>query len=489
MAFGFPDKIEDKDILFISCNEGWETIPAPEFVSVAKTVTTINEYNGIGGQISRSVQTTRGPAVEVNNQFFADDYAFCARAYGYGCNSGGSCKFRGLNDIIQGTVTTEYTYSETSGELVKRETVSRNTKLSAAQPFDWRSSIENGLPTDFKSEYAEDAFLAELYVAQIVTAEYYIENGLNVEFTTTLVSPTSRGVGINAGDINAGGPDGIKSTTKRFSTTTSTREQRPDTTKSLTVNTIEQKTLVVLNENSYEGPDVAGPYVEERQVPIPIILNTEEEVSEAVSEYSQYLKKFIKGDFYGMQVAESLRSEICTGWAPGMAFRLADPQSDVISAMRMDACSWGVTQEESIVVTNGIWTGTSSGTLSVQSNLEGNSTPSLAGGAPTPAPGAGAPPTVSDDVVYQSYEFNISAAMSLDGGVFNPGGGQVPADLTEDERTSDIEMCTIVYCSGSTVGPGDLLGISGIGSLPTDSNGQLIVQGATVVDNDLFSDV
>ena len=76
---------------------------------------------------------------------------------------------------------------------------------------------------------------------------------------------------------------------------------------------------------------------------------------------------------------------------------------------------------------------------------------------------------------------------NLQGYVVAPGDGVISSDLTEDQRTAEVEMCIINYCSGSIVGPGDLLEISGLGTLPADSNGQLIVEGATVVDPDVFS--
>jgi len=521
----FPDKIDLNDVVWISCNQGWETVPAPDFISATKTVITSSEYEGIGGQLSRTVETTRGPALEVNNQYFADDYAYCQRTYGYGCNAGGSCKYKGLDEIIQGTVVTEYKYADETGELIERKVTQSNTRLSAAQPFDWRSSLENGLPTDFNLTYGTANFLAKMYRARVEFTEYYKENGVNVELTTTYVSPASRGIGINAGNISAGGPDGIKTTVKRFSTTTSARPARPDTTKQLSVDTISKETLIIVNRGGYQGPGVAGPYTIEKQVPVPLVLETEEEVEQAIEEYSQYIKKFVKGDMYGLQVAETLRSEICQGWAPGMAFRYADPGANKISAMRMDACTWGVTPEESVVVTNGIWTGFSSGTLDVGSNLVGHSTPELppgaagnydlgdvlfnlgdgptessaplvplnggvggqSGGAPAAPAAPSPPPSVSNDRVLESYEFNITVEQSLQGYVVAPGEGVISPDLTEDQRTAEVEMCIINYCNGSIVGPGDLLEVSGLGTLPADSNGQLIVEGATVVDPDVFS--
>ena len=92
MPFGFPDKIDLDDVVWTSCNTGWTTIPAPEFVTANKTVVSTSEYKAIGGQISRTYEETRGPALEVNSQYFADDFSFCVRAFGYGCNTGGSCK-------------------------------------------------------------------------------------------------------------------------------------------------------------------------------------------------------------------------------------------------------------------------------------------------------------------------------------------------------------------------------------------------------------
>lgn len=512
MPFGFPDKIDLDDVVWTSCNTGWTTIPAPEFVTANKTVVSTSEYKAIGGQISRTYEETRGPALEVNSQYFADDFSFCVRAFGYGCNTGGSCKYRGLNEIIQGTVETLYEYAEESGELVKQTAIRRNTLLSAAQPFDWRSSIEGGMPVDFKMEYGEEGFLSNRYTAEVTITEYYKEAGKNIELTTTLVSPASRGIGINQpGEINATGPDGIKSTTKRFSTTTSTRPGRPDSANSLTVETVEKEVLILLDVgNTYTGPEVSGPYVIERQIPVPMLYDTQDEVDAAVESYSQYLQKFIKGDLYGVQVAESLRSEICDGWKPGMPFRYADTQNNKISALRMDACTWGVTQDESIVVTNGVWTGFSDGSLAVGDNLVGNSTPELppaspspspgpsptppsgggggqSGGTPTPPPSPSPPPQIENDRVVQNYQFSISIEANLSGYVTAPGNGQIPPDLSEEDRTYDIEECLIMFCEGSVVGTGDLLAVDRNGTMPSDEQAQLIIDGATIVVADVFA--
>ena len=64
-----------------------------------------------------------------------------------------------------------------------------------------------------------------------------------------------------------------------------------------------------------------------------------------------------------------------TNWRPGMPFRYYDPTRQVLMAMRMDACSWGVSQEQAAFVTEGLWNGFSNGTVSLPSNVIGNSSP------------------------------------------------------------------------------------------------------------------
>lgn len=473
--------------VWTSCNEGWTSVPAPTFVSATKTVTSTSEYNGIGGQLSRTIQETRGPALEVSPQYFADSYSFCTRLYGYGCNTSGSCKMEGLEPILQGSSTTEYTYSD-SGELESTKVTNRNTRLSAAKPFDWRSDIQNGFPTDFKTEYGSDEFLSRMYIASVVTTTYSKEKGKNVEEVVTIESPATRGTGISDGPIDASSSNGIKTSVRRVSTTTSSLGERPDSVVSLTADTIALETTIRISPKSnYTGPGVAGPYEIEKQIPVPLLLETEEEVSQAVNAYSSYISKFIKGDLYGLQIGESLRSDICDQWEPGLSFRYSDPANNKISAMRMDACSWGVTQEESIVVTNGIWTGFSRGTLQVNSNLTGNSMPSLEDSAPTPPSPPSTPPAIIDDQVPQSLFVDVSGSMNLSGYVHAPGGGSISPLPSGDDILFNIEMASAIFCEGSVVGPGDLLSATGGGDIPAEANGQLITEGATIIIQDVFA--
>ncbi len=488
MAYKGPE-----GVIWVSCNEGWQSVPAPVFVPATKVVETVSEYDAIGGQISRTIQTTSGPAIEVNQQYFADEFAFCSRLYGYGCNTEGSCPMDGLQTIVQGQTETVYEYSET-GELQIVTTTNRNTRLSAAQPFDWRSTIENGFPTEFKRAYGGEKFLKRLYNASIRETVYSQVNGVNEEFVTTRLSAASRGIGINAASIDAAGPSAIISTERRKSTTTSVLSERPNSTIQLSSDTVDKKTTLVLTKNGYtSSPGVAGPYILEKQVPVPLILSDLDEIEATIDTFGQYVKKFTQGDLYGLQIAESLRGDIANNWEPGMSFRYADPANNKISAMRMDACAWGVTQDEAIVVTNGIWTGFSSGTLEISGNLQGNVSPNLPEDpdpspfSEDPDPDPSPPISINNDKVSESFFFTVDAEMNLSSGVYTPGGGVIPPLPTGGEKRMEVELTTSVFCTGSIVGPGDLVETDGLGGLPADSGGQIIIDGATIVDQDVFS--
>ena len=84
-----------------SCSEGYETVKSTITVPATNTQRSESHYKGLGGQITYRYSETRGPAIEVNNQYFADAYASCRYTYATACNPGGDCPLVGTETILQ----------------------------------------------------------------------------------------------------------------------------------------------------------------------------------------------------------------------------------------------------------------------------------------------------------------------------------------------------------------------------------------------------
>lgn len=235
-----------------------------------------------------------------------------------------------------------------------------------------------------------------------------------------------------------------------------------------------------MRRSSYnEAVNAAGPYSVDNNVPVPFLFDNNTDLTNAVNAYAEYLKRCVRGDSYGLQIAERLRSDIATGWYPGMPFRYADPGENLVLAMRMDACTWGVDQDGAAVITDGLWVGVSDGTLVIGDNTVGN-------------PNAGAP-TGENQVINETYVnsgeviFNVDVNMTFQVLMQPSGGGDgvyTPAPSTN--HTNEYFTFT-VWTTGIIYGPGSLVETTGTGGLPASNNGVLVTQGATVVDADIFT--
>lgn len=473
----------------LACNENWTTEPSPQFLPATKVATERTEYKGPSAQVSTRTVATVGPAVEVNSQYYSDVYAFCVSAYGIYCAPNGGCSFAGMEAVQQSRTITTYEYGRSS-ELVSTLQETFVTQLSAAQPFDWRSGLISGQPQDFRYLSA-----SAMFRSQVVEVNYSKEGNNNVQTTTTWTSIAAGGqTGIDFGNLDA--LSGIKTVTKRLSSTNIPLDLRPDTPNSPVTQTEEASTVVVLFSDSYVSPPTeAGPYVVDESIGVPLRVTFEDRAA-IVNRYETYIKRLYQGDIMGMQISESMRPEIVSTWKPNTAFYYYDPGSSVLMLMQMDATTWGVTKEEALFTTSAIWIANATGTPTVPSNLVGNSTPSEEGigrlygrngdGTPT-APGPSpAPPDCPGCSSGESYYEIIDVEMTLSTSAenyctayicFPPPGDQYP----------EIEFGLTFYAVGFIVGDGDVLETTRYGGLPVSANGSLIVENATVVNSDLFS--
>jgi hypothetical protein len=462
-----------------SCNEGYELNSEPVYLPAFRRETNVSYYDGPGAQISRRYNEVRGPAIEANSQYYADKFAYCRNTWATKCNPNGSCPFAGMEEILLGYSNT-INYYGNANELVRTIQDVYSPILSAAQPSDWRSGIVNGAPQDFDQNISTTL----LFRSARVDTEFYKTGNANIQKTTTYSSMSNRGVGIG-GKLDA--LNGIKTVTIRRSYTNTTVDITPDIVNSPTTDTEEEKTIITLFTSRYTAqPEEVGPYILEEQIPVPLLFETRTEIDAAVTAYENYITRFTKGDIFGIQLAEAMRTEVATSWFPGMPFRYSDPKKDKVLALRMDATSWGVSRTESAFVTNGVWIGFSDGTVNSPSNILGNSQPDMGGGTTPPTPIT--PPSIDDETNIDSGSFawNVDVFFGTSVEMIANGGDGVFPPPPSDETVQTSQTFT-VFVEGLTVGPGDLLATSTGGSIPLDLAGSLVVEDATVVDPDLFS--
>lgn len=320
---------------------------------------------------------------------------------------------------------------------------------------------------------------------QRTVTDYLYSGDGNIQTTTTYNSNTSNNIGIYRGSLDA--LEGIKTVQRRISRTITANPIAPDRVSSSSSATVEQTSEYPVFVSTYqESVDPSGPYVVRESIPVPLLFANTETLAGIVETYSNYLIRFIKGDALGYTIGESLRPEIIENWRPGMPFRYCDQEKAKILALRMDSSSWGVSANESAVVTNGVWIGNSDGTLSLPSNLSGNSTPSLDEDPPTPPAGPAAPPSVINENYASSGPISLVFTVSIGTQVLLPFDESQSITSVSVPLEVDLYTTFVCFMSGLVVAPGNLLGTTSTGSVPISANGSLVTAGATIIISELF---
>ena len=463
------------------CNDGYTLVQTPFYMPATRRESNATYYNGPGAQVSRTTSAVYGPRIEANNQYFADNFAFCRQTYATGCNYTGGCTYDGMDRILLSSTETINTYGR-ANELTRSIQDTYVTRLSAAQPSDWRSGNVNGEIQDFSFEFLTDD---SMFRKTRVVNEYYQEGSTNVQITMTYESSTSRGSGLG-GNIDA--LQGIQTKVIRRSSTIVTLDVQPDIVNSPTTSTEERLSRIPLFTGRYTVPPTAsGPYIEEEAMPQPALLNSQSEIESLVANYSNYLVRFTKGEAFGLQIGESLREEVLSGYYPGMPFRYYDPQKGVVLAMRMDATVWGVSNLEAAFVTGGLWNGTSNGSVTIPENVLGNSTPDMGaenGGIsnPTPPPVV-VPPSVDGETSVDSGTFawyvDVDISFMAEPFVFTEDGIQA---IPPGPQVVPTNWTTTVWVDGLIVETGGLLATDGDGGIPLDYNGSLVTNTGVFVE-------
>jgi hypothetical protein len=476
-----------------SCQEGYSIESRPWILPAQRYEISKTYYGGPAGQQDFTESSTFGPIVEANSQYFADDYAYCIGVWATNCQPGGGCSTPGMTQKLLGKTTTR-NYFGTANELVKQVQESYVNMLSMAKPQDWRSGLSSqGVPEDFR-RIDQNTMIR----SQVRITTYYKEDNANIQKTVTYTSVGNNGSGISVGFSALDAYSGVVTSELRRSTSTATLDVAPDIVNSATTSTVEQVVELPLFTGRYTLPPAeAGPYEMEESAPMPLLFDTQQEIQNTINSYASYLVRFTKGDAFGLQIGEGLREDVGQNWFPGMPFRYYDPKKNKVLAMRMDATSWGVTKDESAFVTNGIWCGTSNGTVTLPQNVLGASTVTDGGsidpltttpnGPTAPEPPVVVPPVVDNetDVDNGTYAWVIKVDMMLKSTVEarNDNGVQPPQP---DPEAVEHFQTMVAYCQGMVVQAGGLLTPSGNGDVPLENGGTLITAGATVVTADLF---
>lgn len=462
-----------------SCNEGYELQSSPLYLPALSKELNTTVYDAPAAQVSYIYSERKGPSIESNSQYYADKFAYCRSTYATACQPNGECPFDGMEETLLGYDETFYEYGQ-ANEVTRVIVDNYETVLSAAQPSDWRSGNVNGVPQDFDGTLTPEA----LYRSRREETLYYQEGNANVEEVITFTSLSSRGVGIR-GELDA--LLGVETRVVKRSSTTSSVVDAPDRLNTSTISTKDASLEIVLFTDRYKTPpEETGPYLAEVQVPVPLLFDDADSSNTVLESYSNYVERFIKGDALGLQIGEGMREDVVSNWRPGMPFRYYDISKNRVVAMRMNATVWGVSLDQSAFVTSGVWIGTSNGTVTIPSNLIGNSLPDMGSGAQPPEPVV--PPSIDNETNVDGGSFawtiDVHLALSVDAMTFG-SNGIVP--ILPSSTTRDVYCTTICFVSGAIVGPGDLLTTGTDGSIPVENAGSLISVGATVVDADLFS--
>ena len=482
-----PPSDGGNDTDYVSCSDQFETVRTREVIPATKTQVQTSYYDGPAGQLSRIYTTQTGLGIEVNQQYYADKYAYCRALYASQCQPNGGCPMEGITEIPIGSSEVIYYYGA-ANELVKTVQDTYALTLSVAQPIDWRARVANPDVLGGVAQFQQNLSDTDQFLIQRVVTEYYQEGNANVQFTTTYTSVATQQTGITSGaDLNA--LAGVKTTQKRISTTTATIDVAPDRVNTPNTDTIEKRVELPLLTGRYvTPPSEAGPYVIDEAIPVPVLFDTEPEINAIVDAYSNYITRMYKGDAFGLQIGEVLRTEIASGWRPGMPFRFYDASKDEVLALRMDATNWNVSGSGALLVTSGLWVGFSNGSISIPSNVVGNSAPDLGGGSPTPPP-TPVPPSIVDETYVDSGSFaftvDVDISTGMEFGWYGEKDGILAVLPTDNEFLGDMRF--FAYCTGFTVEPGSLVDTGANGHIPIDREGNLLTATATIVVADVFA--
>ena len=455
-----PDMTTEQEVrgYTITCNSGYETKEAVEYIYVTSLETSESHYTGPGAQLGSTIRTLYAPAIEANTGYYSDAFAACYQNYAVVCNPNASCVLGGLNRVKISETITKYYYGE-ADELISTCQETYVNTLRAAKPENWRTGVVNGVPQNFKDNLAEN----EMYLDRAVKTKYTIEENTNVVTTETYSSQASRGVGINGTNLNA--YHGILTRQISKSTTIAGKPIAPDTLNAPRTTVQDESVEIILRTSSFTGPSWSKKYVVKETAPVPFICSTENEQNLAVDRFERYISKFYQGDAKGVQIVESLRKTIANNWKPNKAFGFYDETDEWYASFRMNAASWSLTPGGSYVAIDGIWIHDNAGTPAIPDNLNGQTEPTIAPVEP----------------VNETFVFSVNVNLTLKGtALFD----ELAPELSLANVT--VGKTLVAWFDGVVSQQGGLIRPTSSGSLPISAGGKLTANTELIIDQDLF---
>jgi len=274
-------------------------------------------------------------------------------------------EFRGTGDLIPHVVTVRRIVKAGTGYIsgdivtIPWETIEEDFSLPIPSAYhrDMKISLraERGTVRVFPSSVGANFEPGDiLSVSTDVLQSLGAQNEPGVGFRLRVRRVSSE---IELGSLRLDAAEGVKTVTVNTSSSKSSLPDAPDTVASPSIATETLETEITVRADQYADEDFAGPLVVEESLPVPLVLPTRDDVQAAMNRYSSYLRRWYLGDALGLQIGEALTTEILNNWQPMLGFRYIDAASQAGLAMRMDACSWGVSADEAVVSVNGIWCG------------------------------------------------------------------------------------------------------------------------------------
>jgi len=461
-----------------TCSCGYTSEPTKALSSVESVEISTSYYNGPGGQLSAAENRKYGPAVELNSQYYADLYAFCVWGYGSTCNPSGDCPLTGLGQVLQNYGTRVYEYGP-AGELVRTTLDEYMNKLNCAIPSNWRAgtkSVNGMLEFNQFTVIPTDTF----FLARRTITEFQYFNNATIQYERTWTSPcgSNAAPGIKGGCIEA--TCGLMTSQRRISRSSSSSPEAPDR---IGDGTFKETVTYTISDNRYPNgyvtpPDETTPIILKMQVPHPLT-GTPSQAAVAADNLLYYMRELKEGDARGLRITEALRNDIITNWRPGMPFRYVDLLKNKILALRMNACSWAMDQDECLISTDGIYVGESNGELSERSNIKGEAGLTITN------------PEIENETsvlpprpLFQTIRVNLQLKVEC-----TPGGRNEMFGIVQPVGTVyfDVFSTFVCYVSGGLYEPGSLIAAGEGGSVPLTNGNTLLSSTPVPVDANLFA--
>lgn len=355
-----------------NCMDNYETARIPLYVGVSSKSETQTFYRGPGGTRDQVITRNFGPALDANNQYYGDLYQLCRQSWATRCNPNGYCSTsagRTQAELSRSIQTIDF---NPDGSVSREITDTYSTILSAAQPKDWRAGVIDNKIVGFRTISSG----LNLYRSNRQVVEYEYPRVGTYRKTTTFESITSRGQGLTSGS-GMDAINGIVKVTVDRSTTTAINADVPPAQKTPEPATQSGTVQVVFPKHDpLGGGSLTDALVFNENVPYPFLIVQGSGITtqSALAEYSDYVRRSLKGQSLGLRLAETLRVEISESWKPNTSFRYYDPRYNTLMSMRGNAHTWSLTPESCVMTVDGLTVGFSDGQVNIPNNVVGVTT-------------------------------------------------------------------------------------------------------------------